>query len=390
MTGSGGVPEPYVGQISEAFLGTGLPERLSDVAMWVREPASVMSSGRNNVVLVQGVEVREGESVDLVVKSFGQPALWRNVCDKWRATRARRSWSAAERTLREAEWVLGYWCEHTDRPVVFVSEPPSAPEAAADDPFAAFAAPTVRENTVSRPFALDAPVTARGTLGDLTVLVGVTDTPRFAFYSHGLTLVNTEDRAVLGEFAQRLGHLHIKVAGPGLGHTVTRDNVVHDAQWRRAMELVDGVCADLRQRLVDTIGSAVTRACLPEDETRWLARELMASGEAVEPDRPLFLDTSGTPRTLAEVAEQEDERAVVLVGEPDCAITQAVCATGDFVLRDSPAVRELLMAVPRSGVPTEYREYQGQVHIFWMFGNALSAAGPTVKQLADDIARHLD
>eukprot|EP01045_Picozoa_sp_COSAG04_P042107 COSAG04_NODE_13135_length_618_cov_1.601156_2_plen_105_part_00 len=43
----------------------------------------------------------------------------------------------------------------------------------------------------------------------------------------------------------------------------------------------------------------------------------------------------------------------------------------------------------RSGVPTEYREYQGQVHIFWMFGNALSAAGPTVKQLADDIARHL-
>ena len=40
-------------------------------------------------------------------------------------------------------------------------------------------------------------------------------------------------------------------------------------------------------------------------------------------------------------------------------------------------------------MPTEYREYQGQVHIFWMFGNALSAAGPTVKQLADDVARHL-
>lgn len=131
MTGSGGVPEPYVGQISEAFLGTGLPERLSDVAMWVREPASVMSSGRNNVVLVQGVEVREGESVDLVVKSFGQPALWRNVCDKWRATRARRSWSAAERlashgvgTPRPVAW-LDSWTGNrlTESYYVSIREP---------------------------------------------------------------------------------------------------------------------------------------------------------------------------------------------------------------------------------------------------------------------------
>lgn len=64
-----------------------------------------------------------------------------------------------------------------------------------------------------------------------------------------------------------------------------------------------------------------------------------------------------------------------------------LCTADHDVLRDEG--RAMARALNQAGVQTEYREYAGQVHIFWMFGSALSGAAPAVKQIADDISRHL-
>lgn len=64
-----------------------------------------------------------------------------------------------------------------------------------------------------------------------------------------------------------------------------------------------------------------------------------------------------------------------------------LCTADHDVLRDEG--REMARLLNQAGVQTEYREYAGQVHIFWMFGSVLSGAAPAMKQIADDISRHL-
>ena len=64
-----------------------------------------------------------------------------------------------------------------------------------------------------------------------------------------------------------------------------------------------------------------------------------------------------------------------------------LCTADHDVLRDEG--REMARLLSRAGVQTEYREYAGQTHIFWMFGNVLKGAAPVAKQIADDISRHL-
>jgi acetyl esterase len=64
-----------------------------------------------------------------------------------------------------------------------------------------------------------------------------------------------------------------------------------------------------------------------------------------------------------------------------------LCTADHDVLRDEG--RDMARLLNTAGVQTEYREYAGQVHIFWMFGSVISGAAPAVKQIADDIARHL-
>jgi acetyl esterase len=64
-----------------------------------------------------------------------------------------------------------------------------------------------------------------------------------------------------------------------------------------------------------------------------------------------------------------------------------LCTADHDVLRDEG--REMARLLNQAGVRTEYREYAGQIHIFWMFGGVLSGAAPATKQIADDISRHL-
>lgn len=64
-----------------------------------------------------------------------------------------------------------------------------------------------------------------------------------------------------------------------------------------------------------------------------------------------------------------------------------LCTADHDVLRDEG--REMARLLKQAGVQTEYREYAGQIHIFWMFGSVISGASHAVKQIADDISRHL-
>ena len=299
---------------------------------------------------------------------------------------------AADRLVREAEWVLQYWCEHTERPIVFRNTPPGdAPSPATDDPFAAFARPAVVEQTISRPLSIDGDIQRRISRHGLTVLVTCSDRPRYAFYSHGLTLVNTEDPRVLGPSAQRLQHLSIKVAGEGLAHTLTRDNVVQDDMHARSMSLAVGLAESLLEPLIERTAQAAANGETDTEALRWLTTELAARDEPSLPtDVPLFVDGRGAPRTLAEVQAQENELAVILVADADCGVARAVEAAGHFVLRDGPEVRALLTALPRErlmGLLPRLRTLRHARERYWTPRIRDAASLPPVEQ---DVLVHLN
>lgn len=260
--------------------------------------------------------------------------------------------SSARRTQRQAAYVLSYWCEHSERPVVLIEGlPQDSATLDSNDPFAAFESPVQTHKTISRPLSLDGPVTASMTRDDLTVIVGATDTPRYGFYSHGLTLVSTEDVGVLGKYADTLKHLNIKVAGPGLDHTLTRDNVIQDDVWHRAMQLTLDARKALRERLLQDLNAAAVSGEDADALLRWLAADLRPEGSRSLPgNTPLFRDTNGIARSLADVEDQEDDLAVLLVGEPTHPVVLALHEDNRFVLPDTPAIRSVFSSFPRKRV----------------------------------------
>ncbi|MEZ4467405.1 MAG: ATP-binding protein [bacterium] len=104
--------------------------------------------------------------------------------------------------------VLRYWCKHVEGEI------------------------WLDGSLVSGPLALDALCEVRHAEEGTLVLVGVpTDGRTFAgFYNKGLTLHEGPEQGLAG--------LAFKVSSRYLEHTLTRDNVLHDAQYERAMAIV--------------------------------------------------------------------------------------------------------------------------------------------------------
>lgn len=249
----------------------------------------------------------------------------------------------------EARSVLLRWCEHSRVPVTFSDRRRVAvavPEASSD-PFAAFADPTgaPEVEVLSCPLALDgAALQVHYEADGVEVLVGYGAEPLVGFYNSGLTLVRGQRADVLGAYLERLGHLQLKVRYDRLEHTLTRDNVLRDVHWARAMGAVLRAVDLLRAQLLDR-AEAVAREGGGLDP--W--HRLLAVEEAARPldmgGRRVLRDTTGALRTPDELASQEWSLGFVLLGEPG----QHVAALGEaglVALVDTPAVRLLLHALP--------------------------------------------
>lgn len=310
--------------------------------------ASVFAVRPDRVVVTTG---RQGTAHQIVFdadRSFVVNALSENVVGTVVRIEKSLHADAAERLTREARYVLTYWCEHCERPIVFIdgADTQNPASDALCNPFAAFAQPIAAPETVSRPMALDEPIQVRIDRDGFVVLAAISDRPRYSFYSHGLTLVSTDDRAVLGDGADSLGHLALKVAGPGLDHTLTRDNVMKDAAWRRAMAVVKLAHDGLWPRLIEATVHAVAQGSPADALYRHLTTALTTDDRDLPASEPLFATVTGPPVSWSAVESQEDALGVLLVGEPSPLCT-AIEAHGRHVLADSPAVRALLTARPR-------------------------------------------
>ncbi|HHO49953.1 MAG TPA: hypothetical protein ENK18_03555 [Deltaproteobacteria bacterium] len=253
--------------------------------------------------------------------------------------------------VQEVRFVLDYWCEHSDTPITFDDRTTEARSDApvGADPFAAFdqeSAPG--SERVNRPLSLDAALQHLHVEDGLEAAIGYSDPPRFGFYNGGLTLLNTQNTDVLGSYREQLGHLSFKVKHDGLEHTLTRDNVLHDQNWERAMQGVLRARSGLRRKLVERAVAAVDAG---EALGPWHAR---LAAECRTPDSrafiealamsPVFRDLDGRPVTLEAMRKQEGRVGGVLVADRSGALTEALASLGLLLLEDHPDTRALILA----------------------------------------------
>ena len=203
--------------------------------------------------------------------------------------------------------VLIYWCKHVDAEITFQDE------------------------LVSRPLDLaetTLPCTARlDEAGTVAIAGHTTDGSSFyGFYNKGLTLLEgTDERFHPG--------VAFKVSSRYLEHTLTRDNVLRDAAFERAMSLL----AELVERrlpvaLFDAIDAAVRAGEVPRPELCVVAQRLVARGADL-PDavgaRALCATPDGSPLTLAAIRGARERGCLLHVSDAAWPVGGALAAARD-------------------------------------------------------------
>ena len=220
-----------------------------------------------------------------------------------------------------ARGVLTYWCKHVDGELYFDDDP------------------------IATPLALDADVQARHVEEGTTVLVGFrADNATFAgFYNKGLTL-HERAEAEAGSWLQGVA---FKVSSRYLEHTLTRDNVLRDGQFERAMAIVK------RLARRDLLEALFARLADPDDAVAWgtLAGQLgYGQVHSSWMDRPIF-DAAPRPMSCREiiVASGEDRLLIALARDR---LGELRGRAGDRVLFARPhqlaAVEAMLAHTPPS------------------------------------------
>ncbi len=275
-----------------------------------------------------------------------------------------------DRTVQEARFILTYWCEHSNIPITFDDRTgaKAAPSPAGDaelDPFAAFMEAAGADSddpgasdtavTINRPLSMigaDVEVSVR--TDEIHAVAAYTERPRYGYFNGGLTLISSEHVDVLGAYASQLSHIAFKVKFDGLEHTLTRDNVLQDANWETAMGAVIEAWHSLRTRLLHKAGDAQLDALgvLHQHlatETR-LAGGVGGVSDWWPADLPVFRNFDGTPLSRKQVEQQESELGAVLLDPGPGPLRDAVAAQEHHMLYTSPGTHELLLALGRTSL----------------------------------------
>lgn len=171
---------------------------------------------------------------------------------------------------------------------------------------------------INEPFEVPGECLTRSAAEGTEVVLAFHHQPEYGFYNKGLALTSSRDgQSLLGEHASRLAHVGFKVKSRYLEHTLSRDTVVREGNFFKAIDLVlaaaDGPLQVALIRELEALGA----------RPAWGIAELRRYGEllgflAREPeqalarheDRPLLRTVDGQAISLDRLwdAAREDRR----------------------------------------------------------------------------------
>lgn len=269
--------------------------------------------------------------------------------------------------VKEAHFVLTYWCEHSEIPIYFEDKTQQAQAEAETatmaDPFAAFsgADDVAAALRVDGPLAMDhADLVFEEEGPNYALVIGYAAEPTYGFYNAGLTLVSSHSSEVLGEYAGQLQHVSFKIKCDDLEHTLTRDNVLQDEHWHQMMKVLVAAHQQLRVRLLDRVIEAVASQGSLNLWYRYLSEELQLEGPSIMQTRehreaPLFLDVGGQSFSLAQLEEQEAKYGVVFYDPGTPLLSQEMRSQGFWLVQDIPSVRAVIAGFQRPRILGVYR-----------------------------------
>ncbi len=213
---------------------------------------------------------------------------------------------------RDSLAALRKWCVHSETEITF------------EDRSAHLRGELAEIVTINEPFGVSGRFATTYEEPGTRIAVAFSAEPEWGFYNRGLTLLQTGvyEEAFPAEHRDELGIVSLKLKSRFLEHTLTRETVLRDENYEKALERVLGVVrVDLRERVISTMEEI---AALPSLELSDLADYAFAAGfvsrwptESYEKwaDRRILRQHGGPALSLRELAELAWERGRVCLSE---------------------------------------------------------------------------
>ncbi|MBN2526710.1 MAG: ATP-binding protein [Deltaproteobacteria bacterium] len=154
---------------------------------------------------------------------------------------------------------LDKWCKHAEREIYFTN----AQQDSATNTHRQRRARRSARQSVNQPFEVDGFLPLHVKTANAEICLAFCEgKPFFGFYNRGLTLLESQDEETIGAYRRYLGNISFKLNSPFLEHTLTRDTLLQDSNFHKAMcKVVDAARIDLVGHLVSHMEKL---ACQPE------------------------------------------------------------------------------------------------------------------------------
>ncbi|AWV88134.1 histidine kinase/DNA gyrase B/HSP90-like ATPase [Bradymonas sediminis] len=222
---------------------------------------------------------------------------------------------------------LKFWCAHSETEITFEDRSQNTD---------AFAEP----ERINQPFGVEGSCVTRVEHQGTEIVCAYQRRPSYGFYNAGLTLAYSQiGEDLLGARAARFRHIGFKIKSRYLEHTLSRDTIMRDANYDKAMRLLeDAVNQDLFGALVAQLESLVA-------EDGWAFEQMQAYGElcnylAREPaellksigGRRVIRGLNGSALSLDELYDAWADSGRVLVSEQPSELCAALERAGSLVV----------------------------------------------------------
>lgn len=211
---------------------------------------------------------------------------------------------------------LTKWCSHSDTEISFEDRSPAGSEEGGLE-------------SINAPFVVEADVAVHVEHPGTEISVGFSHAPVYGFYNKGLALaVTSAGNEILESRAGRFRHIGFKIKSRYLEHTLSRETVMRDANFDKAMALLEqAIAGPLRTAVAD----ALERVCAARewalaDRTRY---ETLLGYLAAEPreslgdlgPRAILRTVDGRALRLDDAKRAFDRHGRVFVADAPSALT---------------------------------------------------------------------
>ena len=230
---------------------------------------------------------------------------------------------------------LKHWCNHSEKDIFFEDRSP---------PGGHWAAPV----QINEPFLVEGDCLTSVEHQGTQIVVAYSHEPSYGFYNRGLTLARTTvGENVLDRRTSRYRHITFKMKSRYLEHTLSRETVLRDESYEKAMALLDQAVDEvLLGKLVGEIEALVRLERWTYQEVRryvhlmsFLVQEPPSSFEAIG-QRALLRTLDGKALTLAEAMQRWEEQGWLLVAEAPSALTEALIKGRTPVIYGRPPITQ--------------------------------------------------